>query len=117
MREKADVKKRLAVRLREMREYLGLSQDEVAKLTQIPLSTLLSIEKAEREVDVQELERFGEIYRCSVDALTGDATETAAIQRKIQFLANAASKLSAQDREELLRFARFVNAKNKDIEK
>jgi DNA-binding XRE family transcriptional regulator len=38
----------LAARLKEAREYVGLSQEEVAQILQIPRSAISLIEKGER---------------------------------------------------------------------
>jgi len=101
----------LASRLKEMREYLSLSQEEVAEMMEIPRSAISLIENGERKVDALELKRFAEIYQCPIDYFTGTTSEATGSSREIAFLAKAAAKLSAKDREELLRFAQFLNAK------
>ena len=101
----------LASRLREMREYLALSQEEVSQLLQIPRSAISLIENGDRGVEAVELKRFAEIYKCSIDYLTGVSDTDKTVQLEIEHLARAASKLSAKDREELLRFAKFLAKK------
>jgi transcriptional regulator with XRE-family HTH domain len=101
----------LASRLKEMREYLALSQEEVAQMLQIPRSAISLIENGERGVGAVELKRFAEIYKCSIDYLTGVSDTDKAVQHEIEHLARAASKLSPKDREELLRFAQFLAKK------
>lgn len=101
----------LASRLKEMREYLSLSQEEVSKMLQIPRSAISLIESGERKVDALELKRFAEIYQCPLEYFTGTVGQAPSASREIAFLAKAAAKLSERDREELLRFAQFLEAK------
>ena len=98
MPEQKSERAQLASRLKEMREYLSLSQEEVAKMLQIPRSAISLIEKGDRAVDA--LEYF-----------TGSPSGATETSRKIAFLAKAAAKLTPKDREELLRFAQFLSAK------
>lgn len=100
----------LASRLKEMREYLALSQEEVAKILNVPRTAISLIESGERKVEAVELKRFAELYQCPIDHLTGPHTVDPT-SREIAFLARAASKLTPQDREELLRFAQFLGAR------
>ncbi len=113
MPEREDNRNFLASRLKEMREYLSLSQEEVAEMLKIPRSAISLIESGERKVDALELKKFAQIYQCPLDHFTGSPEEEAGKNREIAFLAKAAAKLGAQDREELLRFARFLTAKDK----
>ena len=56
----------LASRLKEMREYLALSQEEVAQMLKIPRSAISLIENGERGVEAVELKQFAEVYKCSI---------------------------------------------------
>src|SRR5947207_511673 len=113
MPERQNDRNLLASRLKEMRDYLSLSQEEVAQMLQIPRSAISLIENGERKVDALELKKFAEIYQCPLDYFTGSPDEIGPPTREIAFLAKAAAKLTPKDREELLRFAQFLNAKNK----
>lgn len=112
MAERDNNRNALALRLKDMREYLSLSQEEVAELLGIPRSAISLIENGERKVDAIELKRFAEIYQCPLEYLTGSVSGSDAASREISFLAKAAAKLSTKDREELLRFAQFLSSKN-----
>ena len=101
----------LAARLKEMREYLALSQEEVSQMLKIPRSAISLIENGERRVEAVELKRFAEVYQCPVDHFTGVSGKGDATSPDIAFLARAAAKLSPEDREELLRFAQFLEGK------
>jgi len=116
MPKKENNRNELASRLKEMREYLSLSQEEVAQMLQIPRSAISLLENGERKVDALELKRFAEIYQCPLDYFTGPTGETTNTPREIAFLAKAAAKLSSKDREELLRFAQFLTTKSKSTE-
>jgi transcriptional regulator with XRE-family HTH domain len=111
MPEQKSERAQLASRLKEMREYLSLSQEEVAKMLQIPRSAISLIEKGDRAVDALELKKFAEFYQCSLEYFTGSPSGATETSRKIAFLAKAAAKLTPKDREELLRFAQFLSAK------
>ena len=113
MPERENDRNKLASRLKEMREYLSLSQEEVAQMLRIPRSAISLIENGERSVDALELKKFAEIYQCPLDYFTGSPGVAAVATREIAVLAKAAAKLTPKDREELLRFAHFLNAKSK----
>lgn len=63
----------LRTKLREAREYLGLSQDEVAKCLEIPRTALSHIESGQRRVDALELKKLAKLYKRPVAFFTGDA--------------------------------------------
>src|SRR5687767_4810763 len=110
-------------RLKDTREYLGLSQDEVAKAVDLPRPAISLIESGERKVDALELKRFADVYQQTVDFfLTGqtgkkaaakDVDQLARMPREVAHLARAVKKLTKEDREELLRFAQFLQSKSK----
>lgn len=109
--EPADDRAALAARLKEAREYVGLSQEEVADILDIPRSAVSLMEKGGRKVDALELKRLAEIYQRSVDFFTG-STPPPQIPSDVAHLARAASKLTSKDLEELTRFAQFLATKN-----
>jgi len=101
----------LGSRLKESREYLGLSQDEVAKALDLPRSAVSLMETGQRKVDAIELKRLAEIYQRPSAYFTGEAGEPA--PETVQHLARTAAKLTDRDREELLQFAQFLQARNR----
>lgn len=103
----------LGSRLKEAREYLGLSQDEVAKALDLPRSAVSLMETGQRKVDAIELKRLAEIYQRPIAFFTGDAGEPAPTPETVQHLARTAAKLTERDREELLQFAQFLQARNR----
>jgi transcriptional regulator with XRE-family HTH domain len=94
-------------RLRRAREYLELKQEEAAVAVGLSRSALSLVENGRRKVDAVELARFADVYGQSIEALTG-VSETKPLPESVQALARAATELSSEDREELLRFAEFL---------
>jgi transcriptional regulator with XRE-family HTH domain len=107
MSEETDRWQQIGDRLRQAREYLELRQEEAALAVGLSRSALSLVENGRRKVDAVELARFAEVYRQSIEALTGTA-ESKPLPESVQALARAATELSADDRSELLRFAEFL---------
>lgn len=103
----------LAKRLREAREYLELSQDEVAGALNVPRSAISLIETGARRVEALELQRLAEIYQRPIGYFTGENSEPAALPEAVQHLARTAAKLTERDREELQRFAEFLQLRGR----
>jgi transcriptional regulator with XRE-family HTH domain len=116
-------RQKIGLRLKEMREYLGLSQDEVAKALKMPRPAVSLVESGERKVDALELKKFASLYQQPIDYFISEKSETvrkaAEVSRlprtppEVARLARAATKLSPEDRNELVRFAEFLRAKPK----
>ncbi len=101
----------LAERLKEAREYLGFSQEEVAKFLGIARTALSNIETGQRRVEAIELKRLAQLYKRPVAYFTGEELDDKILSEEIEHLARRASALSAQDRGELARFAEFLHAR------
>jgi len=103
----------LGAKLKEVREYLSLSQQVVATSTGIPRSAISDIERGQRKVDSLELRKFARLYRYPVSYFLGEeGNETEAASA----LARTVVDLTAEDREEVLRFAQFLRH-NADAER
>lgn len=102
----------LGERLRQAREYLGLSQDEVARHLGMPRTALTNIENGQRRVDALELKHLADLYRHPVSHFTGEEEEAAALPADVAHLARQAAKMSVKDREELERFAEYLRARS-----
>jgi len=107
---KKDDRRTLGERLREAREYLGFSQEEIATFLGVPRSALSLIETGQRKVDALELKKLAGLYKRPITHFTGDETQET-LGADIDHLARKASKLSSDDREELARFADFLRAR------
>ena len=102
----------LSARLKESREYLELSQDEVARILDIPRTAISLMEAGQRKVEAIELKQLAEIYQRPIGYFTGEAgAAVAPVPESVQHLARTAAKLSDRDREELLQFAQFLQAR------
>ncbi len=98
---------RLAERLREAREYLGLSQQFVADHTAISRVAISAIENGKRKVEALELAALAGLYQYPVTYFLEGALDEPA---SVRALAREATGLTERDREEVLRFAQFVKA-------
>jgi transcriptional regulator with XRE-family HTH domain len=104
-------RKKLGARLRDAREYLGLSQDEVAKYLGIPRTALSLIESGQRRIDALELKKLAQFYKRPVAYFTGESQSEAGMPEDVAHLARAAAGLSKGDRRELSRFAEYLRAR------
>ena len=102
-----DERTQLASRLKEAREYLGLSQQEVAEALNVPRSAISLLENGQRRVDSVELKILAKMYQRPVGFFTGEETAPP-LFGDVAVLAKQASKLSSEDRTELLRFSEFL---------
>lgn len=101
----------LGTRLRETREYLGLSQDEVAKFIGIPRTALSHIESGQRKIDALELTGLARLYKKPVAYFTGEEDAAEGLPEDVAHLARAATGLSEADRQELNHFAEYLRSR------
>lgn len=107
-------RRQIGKRLKETREYLGLSQDEVANVVKIARPAISLIESGERKVDALELKKFADLYRQPVAYFIDEEDDaTATMPKEVAFLARTATQLTSDDQKELLRFAQFLKAKTR----
>jgi transcriptional regulator with XRE-family HTH domain len=109
-------RQKLGARLREAREYLGLSQDEVAKYLGIPRTALSHIESGQRRIDALELKKLAQLYKRPVVYFTGESPSDTGMPEDVAHLARAATGLSEGDRRELSRFAEYLRSRAKSEE-
>ena len=102
-------KRKLILRLKEAREYIGASQDRVAKYLDVPRSAISEIESGKRNISAIELQKLAGLYQKPVSWFTDDVIE--GVPADVEFLARTASELSNNDRSELQKFAEFLKAK------
>jgi transcriptional regulator with XRE-family HTH domain len=98
----------LGAKLRETREYLGLSQRFVADNTGIPRTAISDIERGVRRVESLELKRLAKLFRYPVSYFLGDESQGPAGDATLTALTRAAEDLTDSDRQEVLRFAEFL---------
>lgn len=98
----------LARRLREAREFLGLSQGDVSEVLGIPRASVSQMEAGKRKVSAAELRELARLYRRAPEYfLTGEA-EIASDDATMQALFRTTSDLTDTDRKQVLNFARFL---------
>lgn len=106
-------RRRLGLRLKEARKYLGLNQEEVGTYLKIPRTALTDIENGQRRVEAIELTRLAKLYRQPVAFFTGEDEVSASFPLDVTHLARQAASLSQQDRDELGRFAEYLRTRAK----
>ena len=96
--------KNLGTRLKEAREYLGLTQEDVAKLMGVSREIITNIEAGTRKVSAEELSKFSKIYGWTMEELMeGEIAET----ETVQMFARTFNELSDEDQNEILNLIKF----------
>ena len=103
----------LSARLKETREYCGFTQEEVAAHLDVPRTAISLIENGARRVGALELQRLAKLYQTTMEKLTGHDQETPEPE-SVRLVARATAELSVNDREEVLRFAQFLQSRKSD---
>jgi transcriptional regulator with XRE-family HTH domain len=102
---------KIGERLRKAREYLGLSQEEAATHLQIPRTAISLIESGQRKVDLLELKKLAALYQRPVGYFVGSEEPKLPKVGDVEVLQRAANGLSAQDVQEVLKFAEFLKSR------
>jgi transcriptional regulator with XRE-family HTH domain len=97
----------LGDRLRRSREFLGLSQGDVAEHLGVPRPAISNMEAGRRKVSTLELARMARLYRQPYEYFLGETPEIAE-DTTTTALFRATRELSDRDREQVLRFAQFL---------
>ena len=92
-------------RLREAREYIGLSQESVADHLDIPRPAVSAIENGKRKVSSVELQRLARLYRQPYAYFLGEEPE---VDETTKALFHTTQAMSARDKQQVLRFAQFL---------
>jgi transcriptional regulator with XRE-family HTH domain len=101
----------LAKRLRDAREYLGLTQEQAAAAAHLSRLALSTIETNRRRVESVELSALARVYGQPVSYFLSETSpaEDGRVPEDVQHIARTAHKLTPGDREELLRFAEYLH--------
>lgn len=92
----------LGTRLKKAREYLGLTQEDVAKLMGVSRVIITNIESGIRKVSAEELSKFSKIYGWTMEELLeGEKKEC------VPMFARTFSELSKDDQEEIINLIKF----------
>lgn len=95
----------VAKRLREAREVSGLTQSDVAGVLGIPRTSVIAFEAGRRAVSAVEIKSLSRLYDRSVAWLLGEEESP---DLTGQALYRATERLSASDRDQVLKFAQFL---------
>lgn len=95
----------LARNIRAEREYLGLSQEDVAAVLGVPRPAISSIENGRRKVSSAELAKLAALFGTSSDRLMGAVRDE---EPSVAALFRTAKALTEHDRAQVLRFAEFL---------
>ena len=91
-------------RIREAREFAGLTQEQAARLLKLHRPTISEIEAGRRKVSTQELLKFSEAYDAAPAYLLGQTGEAIEIGNpKIRMAARELEKLPPEALDGLLR--------------
>lgn len=102
---------RLGARLRQTRDYLGMSQQFVSDNTGIPRSAVSDIERGERRVDSLELKKLARLYSRPVSYFLDEQEDADVGEHVLAGLPRALVGLTDGDKQEVLNFAEFLRFK------
>lgn len=98
--------KKIGERLRKLRKYMGLTQEQVAEILSVGRDAILRIEKGNRKIDLQELMNFSKLYNISMDELT---MEEHTINSSDVAFARGFNELSEKDKKEIISLIEYKN--------
>jgi transcriptional regulator with XRE-family HTH domain len=98
----------MGARLRQAREYLGLSQESVAEALGVPRASVSAMESGRRKVSSLELRDLARLYKRPLDWFYGSESEPIAEDETVGALFRATRDLTPEDKEQVLRFAEFL---------
>ncbi|OEJ21636.1 hypothetical protein AS594_39640 [Streptomyces agglomeratus] len=101
----------LGQRLKATREYLGLSQQQVAERTGIVRSAVSDIERGVRKVEVMELQKLARLYRLPASYFLDEEEAADAGEHALAGLPRTARPLSEGDRIEVAKFIQYLHAR------
>lgn len=94
-------------RLREAREYPGLSQEFVAEHLGIPRASVSAMETGKRKVSALELKQLARLYKRPVSYFLAEEDEVPE-DTTVKALFQTTQALDPEDRLQVLRFAQFL---------
>lgn len=98
----------LGERLRKVREYLNFSQQWVSEQTGIPRTAVSEIERGARRVDSLEIKKLARLYRYPISYFLDEDLDAVVADHAVTGLARRLTALKQEDRDQVLRFAAFL---------
>lgn len=96
---------KVGTKLRNTREYLGLTQEQVANILNVGRDAILRIEKGTRKVSADELANFSKLYKITMDEIINDDVHS----YNEQAFARGFETLSLKDQKEILNLIKLKN--------
>lgn len=91
-------------KLRAAREFLGLTQEQVASTLDMTRNMIVNIENNKRAIKSDELYKFSKLYGISMEEIESDDKE---INMNVPMFARSFASLSEKDQQEILNLIRF----------
>jgi transcriptional regulator with XRE-family HTH domain len=101
-------------RLRKTREAKGLSQSELGQKAGLQASAISHFEAGRRSPSFENLIRLADALSVTLDFLLGRETEPRNAGPVAEQLFRSFERMSTEDQESLVQFARVLAEKNKD---
>lgn len=96
---------KIGLKLRKAREYMGLTQEQVANILNLGRDAILRIEKGTRKINAEELKKLSQLYKISMNEIMEDKEYTS----NEQAFARGFEELSEKDKKEILDLIKFKN--------
>lgn len=98
----------MGARLREAREFLGLSQEVVADALRVPRASVSAMESGRRKVSSLELRDLARLYKRPLEFFYSDESGGEDEDEATQALFRVTRNLTPDDKEQVVRFAEFL---------
>ena len=98
----------MGARLRQAREFLGVSQEAVAEALRVPRASVSAMESGRRKVSSLELRDLARLYKRPLDWFYDKESDPIAEDETVNALFRATKNLNQDDKEQVLRFAEFL---------
>ena len=93
-------------KLKAAREFLGLTQEQVATTLNMTRNMIVNIENNNRAIKSDELYKFSKLYGISMEEIVSDEKE---IDMNVPIFARGFESLSKKDQQEILNLIKFKN--------
>lgn len=97
---------KIGERLKKLRKYFDLTQEQVAEILGLGRDAIIKIEKGERKISSEELKNFSKLYFISMEELVSGEKEVD--ETSIAF-ARGFNKLSEKDKKEIINLIEYKN--------
>lgn len=96
---------KVGFKLKKAREYLNLTQEQVANILKLGRDAIIRIEKGTRKITADELANFSRLYKISMEDIVNERV----LEYTDQAFARGFESLSDKDKKEILDLIKFKN--------